>query len=264
MGLKKLAKVIGTVAALSFSNIYAQNTNYLSKVEASASKIEKYQKLKNAGIIKGIIYNPSKQELSTLASNIFSQVKSKDTFLLKAGDLGECVSNAVKRMSSLDSFSVSIFPLPSPVAYGNQVPRYIIFGKDFPLCFENKNEYDLQAVVKHELVHVLDAYFGIPIKTTSKRGFLKEEVLIPLGEVRADYYILKEILKEGKLNNSEGFFKKNVGHYLENIYRLNSQLLRGSEYEKQVITSTLNDFSDIGFTKDSINQISVGLRQKNK
>lgn len=260
--IKKLAVLMGTIATLSLTSP-AQETNYAAKVEEAIANYGPYQHLRKEGAILGILYNPSQSTLATIASNLFSQAQQRDSSFLGTNTLEAYVRDNVSGLSEVESTSVSIFPIPNVETWGKKIPCYIIFMKDFPNSFENKNKEDLKRVVGHEVNHVTDFYYGMKLDLPQNKGSSQNrKLLVALAEIRADYPIVRNMMQEhdkGKLKNSEQFMAKIMMHYLEHWQIINNIYPTANEYEKAVIESERKRTSEIISFKDVNGETIVTL-----
>lgn len=166
---------------------YLQMQNCLPEV-AKAEKI---------GLLKGLLYQPSDQELETILRELF----------LPRSDDEQSLQSLVT--SSMDSYKgatgedVAVM-VPGIIGiFGQKVPVYIVFTEELFASASVRNDADVKSIlVKHELQHVKDFYHGITLGNihlsydTISPKTLRIEFLRELMELRATYAELEAVFKE--------------------------------------------------------------------
>jgi hypothetical protein len=198
------------------------------------------------GIIKGVIYEPKKEDLEKLRSLEDNPITNESL-----------IENFKKRFyeNDLDNSGATLISYKTN-NIPNKSPSYLVFFEKIFTDPAVRNEEDLKSVIIHELNHAKDMYFGIDIpdgKSNTNFKITNSNLINNLLELRAYHRQLKMLFKEGKLK--EKISQNHIGRVIQEYIAVHTVLeeqykKEATEDEKEIIDYQFKKFKDIVISED--------------
>jgi hypothetical protein len=217
---------------------------YLTK---QYNKLKISQDLNSKGIVLGILYNPSEEELRAKFREI-SQTNTNEVFTKEKEDL------AVKRsLLTKDRLGCATIYPSITQDIGKKLPCYLIFWDQFFKEPYIKNDADVRSIERHEGFHALINYWGMFIRNKTKDQpsvyYIENEVIATeLMELGALHYQIKCFYDNGR--EIEGPSRELKNEVFSNYAAIYSYLYNylntdATASEKEGIIAQLRKFDDI-------------------
>ena len=235
------------------------------------SEIPEAAKAKSSGMLQGILFNPSDQELRTDLRRAYQQRTSSEL------DLNRIINSDIEgyrnvlRIGGLATVTGSDAGL-----IGNPIARYILVNGAILKSPKIQKDADVQSALRHELEHINDFYngvqFGRVILSSNNADNFSPEFFGALSELRATYTELREIYRkmlqsglplgsgfpsEKVLPVSRVYFETKIFEYV--VCLINLEKSAKNSFEKEVHGLQFRAFRDIWFDYKDANSINFHL-----
>lgn len=152
---------------------------------------------KSSGTLKGVIYEPSDQELETLLKQLFFEAGANEQ---EVPVLTQASLNGYKTIREATQPHGMLIPNLAGF-FGMEIPSYVVFTERMLQLPQIKSDSDVRIQFIHELQHIEDWYNGVTmgdiyLDAETAMGKLGDDFLQGIFELRAHYRALESILTE--------------------------------------------------------------------
>lgn len=228
--------------AITLSDVKSGNktaTEYLNYV---AKNLPELTDAKKEGVIKEILYNPSKDQVKVLLIELLEGQPQPEYSQMMEGSLSV--------LDNIDPTAVCMVYPANTFLLGKKVALYIMF---FPYALEFLDqEIDIKSAIRHEIYHARDLYYGFDVgdQRITWDNFSRNEIggtfFTNLGEARAYHQELYSILSDvwyGRQQYGDRYMINAGKNYVQAYFEM--QKSASTDHEMSILKKQLELFDDL-------------------